>query len=65
MFMKILGVDSTATAASAAVYADGKLLAVDFSNTGLTFLGWLQGLLPQVCDKNIRLCSFAKAKHLS
>lgn len=34
--MKILGVDSTATAASAAVFADGKLLAVDFSNTGLT-----------------------------
>ena len=34
--MKILGVDSSATAASAAVISDGKLLAVDFSNTGLT-----------------------------
>ena len=43
--MKILGVDSTATAASAAVYADGKLLAVDFSNTGLTHS---QTLLPMI-----------------
>lgn len=45
MYMKILGVDSTATAASAAVYADGKLLAVDFSNTGLTHS---QTLLPMI-----------------
>ncbi len=43
--MKILGVDSTATAASAAVFADGKLLAVDFSNTGLTHS---QTLLPML-----------------
>ena len=43
--MKILGVDSTATAASAAIYADGKLLAVDFSNTGLTHS---QTLLPMI-----------------
>ncbi len=43
--MKILGVDSTATAASAALYADGKLLAVDFSNTGLTHS---QTLLPMI-----------------
>lgn len=43
--MKILGIDSTATAASAAVYADGKLLAVDFSNTGLTHS---QTLLPMI-----------------
>ena len=43
--MKILGVDSTATAASAAVYADGKLLAVNFSNTGLTHS---QTLLPMI-----------------
>ncbi len=43
--MKILGVDSTATAASAAVYADGKLLAVEFSNTGLTHS---QTLLPMI-----------------
>ena len=34
--MKILGVDSTATAASAAVYSDGKILSLNFSNTGLT-----------------------------
>ena len=43
--MKILGVDSTATAASAAVYSDGKLLAVNFSNTGLTHS---QTLLPMI-----------------
>lgn len=43
--MKILGIDSTATAASAAVYVDGKLLSVDFSNTGLTHS---QTLLPMV-----------------
>lgn len=34
--MKILGVDSTATSASAAIYSDGKILSVNFSNTGLT-----------------------------
>ncbi len=45
VFMKILGVDSTATAASAAVYSDGKVLAVDFSNTGLTHS---QTLLPMI-----------------
>lgn len=43
--MKILGVDSTATAASTAVISDGKLLAVNFSNTGLTHS---QTLLPMV-----------------
>ncbi|MGN1315633.1 MAG: tRNA (adenosine(37)-N6)-threonylcarbamoyltransferase complex dimerization subunit type 1 TsaB [Acutalibacteraceae bacterium] len=43
--MKILGVDSTATAASAAVYSDGKILAVNFSNTGLTHS---QTLLPMI-----------------
>lgn len=43
--MKILGVESSATAASAAVISDGKLLAVDFSNTGLTHS---QTLLPMV-----------------
>ncbi len=43
--MKILGVDSTATAASAAVFSDGKLLAVNFSNTGLTHS---QTLLPMI-----------------
>lgn len=45
MFMRILGVDSTATAASAAVFADGKLLTVNFSNTGLTHS---QTLLPMI-----------------
>lgn len=43
--MKILGVESSATAASAAVIDNGKLLAVDFSNTGLTHS---QTLLPMV-----------------
>ena len=45
VFMKILGVDSTATAASAAVYSDGKISAVNFSNTGLTHS---QTLLPMI-----------------
>lgn len=45
MFMKILGVESSATSASAAVYSDGRILAVDFSNTGLTHS---QTLLPMV-----------------
>lgn len=44
-FMKILGVDSTATAASAAVYYDGKILSLNFSNTGLTHS---QTLLPMI-----------------
>lgn len=45
VFMKILGVESSATAASAAVYSDGKILAVNFSNTGLTHS---QTLLPMI-----------------
>ncbi len=45
MFMKILGVDSSATAASAAVYCDGKILSLNFSNTGLTHS---QTLLPMI-----------------
>ena len=45
--MKLLGVDSTATAASVAVMSDGKLLAVNFSNTGLTHS---QTLLKMVDD---------------
>ncbi len=44
-FMKILGVDSSATAASAAVYCDGKVLTLNFSNTGLTHS---QTLLPMI-----------------
>ncbi len=43
--MKILGVDSSATAASAAVYCDGKILSLNFSNTGLTHS---QTLLPMI-----------------
>ena len=43
--MKILGVDSSATAASAAVLSDGKILSLTFSNTGLTHS---QTLLPMV-----------------
>lgn len=43
--MKILGVDSTATAASAAVYSDGRILSLVFSNTGLTHS---QTLLPMI-----------------
>ncbi len=43
--MKILGVDSTATAASAAVFVDGKIVSLQFSNTGLTHS---QTLLPMI-----------------
>lgn len=45
MFMKILGVDSTATSASAAVLSDGKILSLVYSNTGLTHS---QTLLPMI-----------------
>ncbi len=43
--MKILGVESSATAASVAIYSDGKILTQSFSNTGLTHS---QTLLPMV-----------------
>lgn len=43
--MKILGVDSTATSASAAVLSDGKILSLNYSNTGLTHS---QTLLPMI-----------------
>lgn len=43
--MKILGVESSATAASVAVYSDGKIISQLFSNTGLTHS---QTLLPMV-----------------
>lgn len=43
--MKILGVDSTATAASCAVYVDGKIRSLIYSNTGLTHS---QTLMPMV-----------------
>ncbi len=45
--MKILGVESSATAASVAIYSDGKIIAQCFSNTGLTHS---QTLLPMVED---------------
>lgn len=45
--MRILGVDSTATAASCAVYEDGKIRSLIYSNTGLTHS---QTLLPMVDD---------------
>lgn len=43
--MKILGVDSSATAASAAIIDDGKIISQTFSNTGLTHS---QTLLPMI-----------------
>ena len=43
--MKILGVDSTATAASCAVYENGKIRSLIYSNTGLTHS---QTLMPMV-----------------
>ncbi len=45
--MKILGVESSATAASIAIFSDGKIIAQSFSNTGLTHS---QTLLPMVED---------------
>lgn len=45
MFMKILGIESSATAASAAVFCDGKLLSMQFTNTGLTHS---QTLMPMI-----------------
>lgn len=43
--MKILGVESSATAASAAVFCDGKLVSMQFTNTGLTHS---QTLMPMI-----------------
>lgn len=43
--MKILAVDTTATAASAAIISDGKLLSESFTNTGLTHS---QTLMPMI-----------------
>lgn len=43
--MKILAVDTTACAASAAVMSDGKILSASFTNTGLTHS---QTLMPMV-----------------
>ncbi len=43
--MKILGIESSATAASAAVFCDGRLLSMQFTNTGLTHS---QTLMPMI-----------------
>ena len=43
--MKILGVESSATSASAAIVENGKVIACEASNTGLTHS---QTLLPMV-----------------
>ncbi len=53
--MKILGVDSSATSASAAVISDGKLLSITFSNTGLTHS---QTLLPMI-DNTLKTAGIA------
>lgn len=49
--MKILGVESSATAASAAIYCDGKIVAQSFSNTGLTHS---QTLMPMI-DSTLKM----------
>lgn len=43
--MKILGVDSSATAASAAVFVDGRILSLQYANIGLTHS---ETLLPMI-----------------
>ncbi len=53
--MKILGVESSATAASAAIYNDGKIIAQTFSNTGLTHS---QTLLPMV-DATLKMANLS------
>lgn len=53
--MKILGVESSATAASVAVYSDGKIITQLFSNTGLTHS---QTLLPMV-DNALKMVGFS------
>lgn len=51
--MKILGVESSATAASCAIYCDGKIIAQSFSNTGLTHS---QTLMPMI-DSTLKSAS--------
>lgn len=51
--MKILGVESSATAASCAIYCDGKIIAQSFSNTGLTHS---QTLMPMI-DRTLKSSS--------
>lgn len=48
--MKILAVESSASAASAAVWEDGKLLCESFTNTGLTHSQTLLPLVEQILD---------------
>ena len=51
--MIILGIDSSATAASAAVISDGKLVSENFSDTGLTHS---QTLLPMI-EKSLQMAN--------
>ena len=53
--MKILGVESSATAASCAVLSDGKIIAQSFSNTGLTHS---QTLMPMI-ESTLKCASMA------
>jgi len=49
--MKILGIDSSATSASASVVCDGKVISLSYSNTGLTHS---QTLMPMVDDALVK-----------
>lgn len=57
MIMKVLGIDSTATAASVAVVEDGKLLSEAFLNTGLTHSQTLMPLVDSVMSSLSLKCS--------
>lgn len=49
--MKILGVESSATSASVAVVSDGKVIAEEYSNTGLTHSQTLMPMLSEALKK--------------
>lgn len=49
-YMKILGVESSSTAASAAVLSDGKIISAQFSNTGFTHSQTLMPMVKNVLD---------------
>lgn len=53
--MIVLGIDSSATAASAAVISDGKLVSENFSDTGLTHS---QTLLPMI-EKSLQMANIS------
>ena len=53
--MTVLGIDSSATAASAAIIRDGKLVSEIFSDTGLTHS---QTLLPMI-EKCLQMADFS------